>query len=59
MQNRVLTDSRDSGYRDYKAAIEWNKELIKRDSYVNEIKVDNSSDNPDETVHGIFVTSWV
>lgn len=54
LQKRVLDDSRDSGYRDYKAAIEWNKKLINRDLYKNEIKVDNSSNKPEEVVRLIL-----
>ncbi len=46
LSNRVLDNTRDSGFRNVKKALKWNKQLIERDLLVNEFKIDNSSKNP-------------
>ncbi len=50
LSNRVLDDTRDSGFRNASEALNWNKQLIKRDSIKNEFKIDNSSRNPDDAI---------
>jgi len=51
---RVMDSTRDSGFRDVKEALRWNKELSERDALPNEFKVDNSTRNPDETIKILF-----
>ena len=50
LSNRVLDDTRNSGFRNVKEALKWNKQLIKRDSLINEFKIDNSSRNPEDAI---------
>src|SRR3989344_9481636 len=47
LKNRVLGE-RDSGFKDFKATISWNKKIIDRKSIKNEIKVDNTHNSPDK-----------
>ena len=42
LKRRVLIPERDSGFRDYRNAIEWNRSLFSRE-IENEIKVENST----------------
>ena len=53
LKNRVLGE-RDSGFKDFKAAISWNKKIIDRKSLKNEIKVDNTHNSPEKTVESIL-----
>lgn len=41
---------RDSGWKDVPTAIEWNHSLVKRPSVKNEIKIDNTHNDPSSTV---------
>jgi hypothetical protein len=53
LKKRVLTQSRDSGWRDWKKAIIWNESLRKRGSLKNEIKIDNTGPDADKPVDKI------
>jgi len=53
LKRRVLGE-RDSGFKNYKAALSWNRKLIKRKSVKNEIKIDNTYRNPGKTVNMIL-----
>ena len=50
LSNRVLNNTRDSGFRNVKEALKWNKQLIKRNSLINEFKIDNLSKNPEDAI---------
>lgn len=50
LSNRVLDDTRNSGFRDVKEALKWNKNLTERDTLINEFKINNSSSNPDDAI---------
>ncbi len=50
LSDRILDNTRDSGFKNVEEALKWNKQLIERDSAVNESKVDNSSRNPENAV---------
>ena len=50
LKNRVLDDTRDSGYRNYKEALVWNRNIIKREAVVNEFKIDNSERDPQKAI---------
>lgn len=50
LKHRVLTESRDSGFRDYEQSIEFNKKLRDELHFPNEHKIDNTNQNPEETV---------
>lgn len=52
LQKRVLGE-RDSGYKNVAAAVEWNRELINRETVKNEHKIDNTHNNPQKTVDQI------
>jgi adenylate kinase len=43
LKSRVLNESRDSGFRDYNRAIEWNKIIKERLVNSNEFIIDNTS----------------
>lgn len=49
LKNRVLTETRDSGFRDYKKSIEFNKKLRDELHFPNEHKIDNTNQTPEET----------
>lgn len=49
LKQRVLTESRDSGFKDYEEAIKFNKRLREKLKYPNEHKIDNTSQSPEET----------
>jgi len=53
LKNRVLGE-RDSGYKDFKTAIDCNKKIIERKNLKNEFKVDNTHRNPNKTVKDIL-----
>lgn len=46
LKKRVLTESRDSGFRDFKQSIKFNKKLREGLRFPNEHKIDNTSRNP-------------
>ncbi len=50
LKNRVLNESRDSGFRDYESSITFNKKLKDGIAYLNEYKIDNTYKKPKETV---------
>lgn len=50
LSTRVLDNTRDSGFRDVKEALRWNKQLTERNILLNELKVDNSSHNPENAI---------
>jgi adenylate kinase family enzyme len=50
LSNRVLDETRDSGFRNVDEALKWNKKLMERDSLMNEFKIDNSSKNPGDAI---------
>lgn len=43
LKKRVLNETRDSGYKDFEKAIEWNRREIDRPTLQNEIKIDNTN----------------
>ena len=52
LKHRVLTESRDSGFRDFEESIEFNKRL-KELHFPNEHKIDNTNQKPEETLNQI------
>jgi energy-coupling factor transporter ATP-binding protein EcfA2 len=54
LKKRVLDESRDSGYRDYQSAIEWNRNLISRNTLPGEVKIDNTEPDPEKTLNLIL-----
>ena len=54
LKQRVLTESRDSGYRDFEKSIEFNKKLIDELKFPNEQKIDNTNQKPAETAKTIL-----
>lgn len=54
LKQRVLTESRDSGYRDFEKSIEFNKKLSHELKFPNEQKIDNTTNTPEETVNQII-----
>ncbi len=53
LKKRVL-EKRDSGFKDVKTALSWNKKTIERKHLKNEYKIDNTHRNPKNTVNTIF-----
>ena len=53
LKNRILGE-RDSGFKDVKTALSWNKKIIERKNLKNEFKVDNAHTNPGKTVNTIL-----
>jgi len=56
LKQRVLTESRDSGFRDYDRSIEFNKKLRDELHLPNEHKIDNTNKSPEETANQIAKT---
>ena len=54
LKKRVLTESRDSGYRDFARSIEFNKKLNDELKFPNEQKIDNTNQKPEETANQII-----
>lgn len=54
LKQRVLTETRDSGYRDFETSIKFNKKLREELKFPNEVKIDNTSNTPEETVNQIM-----
>lgn len=54
LKQRILTESRDSGFRDYEKAIKWNKELQRRPIIINEYRIENTSNSPEQTINKIL-----
>ncbi len=53
LKNRVLNESRDSGFRDYKESIKFNKMLRDELSFSNEHKIDNTNQTPEQSIKEI------
>lgn len=54
LKKRVLDSTRDSGFRNHEEALRWNKNLQQRELQANEVRVDNSHNNPEQTVQEIM-----
>jgi adenylate kinase family enzyme len=54
LKKRVLNEKRDSGFRDYETALEWNKNIMKRKLSKNEFLVDNTNLKPEQTLEEIL-----
>ena len=54
LKQRVLTESRDSGWRDYEESIKSNRKLRDNLKYPNEHKIDNTNQTPEETANQII-----
>ncbi len=52
LKKRVLGE-RDSGFKDFKKSISFNNKIMTRKNLKNEFKIDNSHNNPQETVNNI------
>lgn len=53
LKKRVLTESRDSGFRDFEESINFNKKLRDELSFPHEHKIDNTDQTPEETANKI------
>lgn len=53
LKQRVLTESRDSGFRGYEESIRFNNRLKNELSFPNEHKIDNTNQTPEETANEI------
>ncbi len=54
LSNRILDDTRDSGFKNVDKALNCNKQLIERNLLTNEFKIDNSSKNPKDAIEIIL-----
>jgi chloramphenicol 3-O-phosphotransferase len=54
LKQRVLEPTRDSGFRNFERAIEWNGMLKTRELYWNEVKLDNTKMTVKETADRIL-----
>ena len=54
LKNRILGE-RDSGFKDVKTALSWNKKIMERKNLKNEFKVDNTHRRPNKTINTIFL----
>ena len=54
LKQRVLTETRDSGFRNFEESIELNKKLKDQLNYPNEHKIDNADQTPEETLNQII-----
>lgn len=54
LKKRVLNETRDSGYKDFEKAIEWNRREIDRPLLPNEIKIDNTNLTVDNVLKNIL-----
>lgn len=54
LKRRVLTETRDSGFRDWEKALKWNQELIERKLVEHEIKIDNTVLTIEQTAERIL-----
>lgn len=53
LKQRVLTETRDSGFRDYQESIRFNKRLRDDLTFPNEHKINNTNRTPEETLKQI------
>lgn len=54
LKRRVLTESRDSGFRDFEKSLQWNKDVRERGVQPNEIKIDNTKNTPEQSLQTIL-----
>lgn len=54
LSSRVLDSTRDSGFRNVAEALLRNKQLIEREPLINEVRIDNTSRNPEKTLDCIL-----
>lgn len=54
LKKRVLDSTRDSGFRNHEESLKWNKNLQQRELQANEFRIDNSHNNPEQTVQEIM-----
>ena len=54
LKQRVMTETRDSGFRDYAQSIELNKRIRDVLHYPNEHKIDNTHQIPEETANQVM-----
>jgi hypothetical protein len=54
LKKRVLTETRDSGYRDFKTAILINRKIKLRKPFKNETIINNTHRSPEKTVKTII-----
>jgi len=53
LKQRVLTEARDSGFRDFERSIKFNKMLKEELKFSHEHKIDNTNQTPKETINQI------
>jgi GNAT superfamily N-acetyltransferase/chloramphenicol 3-O-phosphotransferase len=53
-KRRVLDETRDSGYRDWQAALAWNQRALQRDLFPNEHRLNSTRLSVDETVDQVL-----
>lgn len=54
LKERILTESRDSGFRDFEESIKFNSRLRDELHFPNEQKIDNTKQTPTETINQIL-----
>ena len=54
LKNRVLDPTRNSGYRNYEAAIAWNDAVLSRPMLENEYRIDNTKQTAEGTAQHII-----
>lgn len=54
LRKRVIDPQRDSGFRDVERALEYNKMLKQRKPLKNELRIDNTHNDPRKTVKEIL-----
>ncbi len=54
LRARVLSPTRDSGFRDVERALAWNRAVIERPTLENEYKLDNTLNHPEDTAQKII-----
>lgn len=54
LKRRVLDPKRDSGFRNYEKAIDWNRKIIERGELKNEIFIENSIQDIEKTLQIIM-----
>ena len=56
LKQRVLTETRDSGFRDFESSIKFNKELRDNLHFPNEQKIDNTNLSPEKAVQHLLAS---
>ena len=54
LKKRVLIPERDSGFRNVGLALQYNRQLKRRDILKNELRIDNSHNSPEDAVNEIL-----